>query len=172
MIKIIDNQEVIVDEEYSHLLERYWRIRFGYVVSVGRNNKHIALHRLIAGAQTGEEVDHINRNRLDNRKSNLRLVTRSQNASNKINPGRIGLRGVCFVRGKYHSQLKHEGKQHYLGVYDCPVDAAIAYDNKALSMNVERILNYNTILARKKALKLWREHGSYRKVSDERVASE
>jgi hypothetical protein len=47
-----------------------------------RTGKNVYLHRLIAGAKPGQIVDHINRDTYDNRRCNLRFVTRSENALN------------------------------------------------------------------------------------------
>jgi hypothetical protein len=47
------------------------------------NGRHIKLHRFLMGASPGEEVDHIDRNRLDCQWDNMRLVTSSENGKNK-----------------------------------------------------------------------------------------
>ena len=83
----------IVDSNKFVLLSQFkwWLNDKGYAVTTqylggGRSNgksKKIRMHRLIIGATQGEVVDHINRNRLDNRKSNLRIVTYSENNINQ-----------------------------------------------------------------------------------------
>jgi len=58
---------------------------------------HVLLHRLVVNAQPGDEVDHINHDRLDCRRANLRFVTRSQNNQNWPGPqstNRLGVRGA------------------------------------------------------------------------------
>ena len=87
MIVTVKNTSVKIDEESLPIFNsRKWHISdTGYVVWRGINNgkKHtVRLHRLIAQAKDGEIVDHINRNKLDNRKSNLRIVTQKENFRN------------------------------------------------------------------------------------------
>ncbi len=78
---------VIIDGSDSDVYEsRAWHVSdTGYVVWRGIENgvkKTIRMHRVIAGAKEGEIVDHINRNKLDNRRSNLRIVTQRENVHN------------------------------------------------------------------------------------------
>ncbi|MBL0320755.1 MAG: HNH endonuclease [Alphaproteobacteria bacterium] len=49
-------------------------------------HKHVYMHRYIMTAKAGQEVDHINGNKLDNRKENLRLASHSQNCKNQAKP--------------------------------------------------------------------------------------
>jgi len=91
-------------------------------------------HRLIWLYMTGEwpaqEIDHINRNRLDNRWVNLRLATRLQNSwnTNGHANSKSGVKGVAYVArtGKWQVQLRVCGKTHYVGVYDTVSEAAQA----------------------------------------------
>ena len=76
---------ILIDDDYAHLSERSWQLNsVGYarrtcrVKGTGRS-KTVLMHRLIMDAQPGEVVDHINGDKLDNRKTNLRIVTQSQN---------------------------------------------------------------------------------------------
>lgn len=83
--------------------------------------KVIKFHREFLNAKKGEEVDHINRNSLDNRKENLRIVTRSQNLLNKsmMSNNTSGHRGVTFIkkRNKWRASLSIEGTQRTLGEF-------------------------------------------------------
>jgi hypothetical protein len=77
------------------------------------------------------KVDHINKNRLDNRISNLRLATDGQNVSNsdlRID-NKTGLRGVDKLKrnGKYRASIRVNSKTMYLGEYLCPAAASFAY---------------------------------------------
>lgn len=68
-----------------------------------RNYRTFLLHRVITGAKEGDVVDHINHDPLDNRKSNLRIVTPAENAQNRKGASRhskLGVRGVRFCPGK------------------------------------------------------------------------
>lgn len=96
----------------------------------------IYLHREILKAPDHLEVDHVNRNGLDNRRSNLRLATHSQNAVNKEKPksGTSQFRGVSLYRprGLWQAQIKVNGKNRGLGHFKSEVSAARAYDKAAL----------------------------------------
>jgi len=81
----------------------------------------LRLHRIIMKAPFGMEVDHINGNGLDNRKINLRVVSKNENAKNKrmnLNNS-SGFKGVSWSnkRGKWLSQIQHDGTAIYLGCY-------------------------------------------------------
>lgn len=100
----------------------------------------IRMHKVILKAPKGFEIDHINRNTLDNRKKNLRIVTHSQNMKNY---GSIGgtskYKGVSFrrKRKKWTAQLFTNGKQTFIGDFNSEIDAAVAYDKAALKNNGE-----------------------------------
>ena len=76
------------------------------------------------------DVDHINRNRSDNRACNLREASRSQNAYNQAaRGGSSSYKGVVWHRRgrKWMAQIGEK----YLGLYSCEIEAAKAYDNAA-----------------------------------------
>ena len=78
------------------------------------------------------DIDHINGIKNDNRISNLREVTDSENQQNLKRPSagnKTGYLGVCYYRGKYLANIKLNGKQHRLGKFDCPKTAHEAYLN-------------------------------------------
>lgn len=102
----------------------------GYVAIVPET-RALHLHRLIVDF---EIVDHINRNKLDNRKANLRSATHGQNRTNSgpQKRNRSGYKGV-YPRGNgsYRVRLMSNGKIVHIGVYKDPVEAALAYDEAA-----------------------------------------
>jgi hypothetical protein len=80
-------------------------------------------------------VDHIDGNKTNNRPGNLRAATQAQNVRNAGLSAKntSGLKGVSqnSRSGKWHAQIKVNGKQTYLGRFDCPKAAAVAYNTAA-----------------------------------------
>ncbi len=118
-----------------HYQRRKYAARLQHV-SQEMCDRLIYLHREIFQPEDGVTVDHINRNRLDNRRSNLRSATRRQQAGNakkRIDGVTSGFRGVCFdaSRGKFMAQGRTNGKFVYLGRYDAESEAALAYNRWA-----------------------------------------
>ena len=96
------------------------------------NGRRVFMHRQLLNAPPGMQVDHANGDGLDNRKSNLRLATSAQNNRNRDKTKRnsTGYKGVSRQKGrrKFRAQIQVNGKAIYLGWYDSPRDAALAYD--------------------------------------------
>lgn len=106
----------------------------------GGRIKQIYMHRLLANAPPGMDVDHIDGNTLNNRKSNLRLCTRSQNLSNTKRhadkthdlPKGIEYRGNRT--NKYSARICHNGVRYCLGSFYTIEEASEAYNKKALEL--------------------------------------
>ncbi len=108
------------------------------------NRKYLA-HRVIWAIQIGswpnENIDHINHDKIDNRWSNIRAATKSQNNANK--PSRPNstskYMGVCWYAKskKWRAQIRKNNQKNYLGSYDCEIDAAKAYDQAAREIHGE-----------------------------------
>lgn len=79
---------LVDDDDYEYLSNFIWTLTpSGYVVRSKRrresNCKNLAMHRMVIECPEGLTVDHINFNKLDNRKGNLRILTRSQNSAHQ-----------------------------------------------------------------------------------------
>jgi len=99
----------------------------------GRKNqrqKKIYMHRVIMNPPSDLMVDHINKDGLDNRRENLRMVTRSQNAinSHKRRNTVSQYRGVVLTEGLWMACITTKGKHIYLGKFKTEIEAAKAYD--------------------------------------------
>ena len=143
-ISLTQNKKTIVDnEDYAYLIQWKWRITAnGYAVTYEKGKSHktrqiICMHRLIINAPEDMVVDHKNRDRLDNRKINLRICTQTQNNGNMRGHNRYDCKGVEFVKfnggGKtlrkkpWRSRLKIAGKRIELGTYVTKEEAIKAY---------------------------------------------
>ena len=112
-IKLNDEHWALVDAGDYHLVAPYkWYAVQDYhniyaATNIRKGNKYTnkRMHRLILNAKKGEIVDHINRDGLDNRRQNLRIVNFAQNRMNarKIAKGTSIYKGVYFTkqRNKY-----------------------------------------------------------------------
>lgn len=141
-IKLTRGMVALVDDaDFDCLNQSKWHAQKAcgtwYAVHKGKHKTY--MHRLILGLSKGEIGDHVDGNGLNNRRSNLRASTSSQNASNRIRPSSIntsGYRGVCFDkhRQKWQVQIKQYGKFHHVGRFDDIAEAARAYDLAAKQM--------------------------------------
>jgi hypothetical protein len=85
----------------------------------------------MTGSWPSKQIDHINADRSDNRISNLRLATRSQNGANARRrvDNTSGAKGVSWHRitGKWSASLAVNGRQYHLGLFDSTAEASAAY---------------------------------------------
>jgi hypothetical protein len=142
-----------IDEEDYYLFKKYsWILHISngkkrYIISQNiqnSKNKKNKLHRIILGINDPMViVDHINGNGLDNRKSNLRICTCSQN---KCNSGKqiintSGYKGVFKVKRlngyKFVARIRKNYIPYHLGTFDNKIEAAKAYNNGAMKYHGE-----------------------------------
>lgn len=128
------------DEDYEKLSKHKWRAEkrgdlFYAYRSAGKHGGY-AMHREILPIPLGKEIDHTDRNGLNNQKSNLRICTVSQNQANTKSRtgGTSKFKGVGWFKSsrKWRALIKVKGQLVYLGLFVTEEDAAIAYNNAAL----------------------------------------
>lgn len=122
----VKGQIILIDDEDEEKVCRWkWNINnSGYACRQHWNPdlkkyEKMYMHRYILNTPQGLDTDHINRNKLDNRKSNLRVATRSANNLHRgiSQNNTSGITGVNFHKASqlWRAYIKHEGKQICLG---------------------------------------------------------
>lgn len=149
LIQLTQGKCALVDEEDFESLNAwkwYANRSDGKTFYAMRNSKDalgkpklVLMHRIIIGAMPHQQVDHINHDGLDNRRSNLRLCTSGENSRNRrINRDNTsGFKGVIWEknRQKFRAAIRANGKRYYLGYFECPEEAARTYDAAALLLH-------------------------------------
>ncbi|MHC4260562.1 MAG: hypothetical protein ACYSTF_09170 [Planctomycetota bacterium] len=145
-IPLTQGKFAIVDaEDYERLNRHKWQAqwRFGTFYAkrkLGRSTHY--MHREILNPPHGLSCDHKDHNGLNNQKSNLRLCTQGQNVRNR-RPNKNSssrYKGVTRNRrrrkstGSWRAQIRFNGKLRHLGIFKNEVDAAVAYDRKAVEL--------------------------------------
>lgn len=137
------NITALIDEaDLERVSEFDWRFdgKHGYIKAhVGPRSCRdtIWLHRFILEAPDDIFVDHINNDALDNRRANLRFCTNQQNQANKNPNGARRYKGVfrnSKVPHMFEARIGYQKKSLYLGLFASEVEAAKAYDVKALEL--------------------------------------
>lgn len=134
---VVITYALVDEEDYSWLAQWRWRRSSeGYAVR-RESTRTIYMHREVLSPGRDLVVDHINRNRLDNRRANLRCVTVGRNNANSRPRGtRSGFRGVYWHpgAGKWVAQISVGGRNRHLGLFVAAEEAARAYDAAALGL--------------------------------------
>lgn len=146
--KLSDKVSLVDDEDYEIVMKaitarsKWYAHKPGKAASYyafnGRRDKSI--HRVIMDPPEGMVVDHINGNCLDNRRENLRICSYSQNSCNKKvrTDSKSGFKGVCQRGKRYQAYIGDPGtpalkkRNIKLGTYNTAIEAAAAYDKKAV----------------------------------------
>ena len=160
---------IIIDtEDWDMVKVHSWRIkgnnmdRYPYAMSNiphpdgglekdGRKRRTIlSLHHLILGKpEKGLMIDHIEHNGLDNRKDNLRLVTRQQNGWNRKSSKNSSsdYKGVSWNEAikKWAAGIACNRKQINIGYFTCEKEAARAVNNKARELGLEEHFLFNEV---------------------------
>lgn len=126
---------IVDDEDFLALSLLSWccHKRYAGTTLLG---ERVLMHRLLLDCPDSLEVDHVNGDPLDNRKSNLRICTREQNSRNKRKSYKntSGYKGVSWHKRdrRWYSQIEHKSKSMHLGCFKNREAAARAYDEAAV----------------------------------------
>jgi hypothetical protein len=129
---------LVDDADYPNVSKFRWYLSHGYAqrnVRAEGKRHTIKLHRQVLGLQTPRPlVDHINRNRLDCRRTNLRLANHQQNGFNRgpAPNSRTGLKGVQQMpSGRWRARINWNRRTIHIGIYATSEEAHEAYTNAA-----------------------------------------
>lgn len=126
-IALSKNKYALIDDEDLEIISKYkWYFDGRYA-----RNKLGYMHRFIMNYPKNYQVDHINGNKLDNRKENLRLATSSQNHVNSLkNIGLSNFKGVRKQAGrnKWRVDIQYNKKKIYIGNFENKKEAAMTYN--------------------------------------------
>lgn len=120
-IPLTRGKVALVDDcDYEALSDYSWQCTVDGYARRWALGGHVWMHRQILNPEKGFDVDHVNGDRLDNRRANLRTATRSQNVFNQTRnrrntSGRTGV--VSGYRGLFYARIKANGKQIHLGSF-------------------------------------------------------
>ena len=137
---------IIDEEDYERAMQFRWnplRRQDGTFYAItSQDGRIVYMHRLLMNAPGDLQVDHKNRNPLDNRRStNLRLCTNGQNVANRLKDqdSTMPYKGVRQYgkRKGWMAFIGHDGKQINLGTFTTAIEAAIAFDQAAYKLKGE-----------------------------------
>lgn len=150
-IKLTQGKVALVDDEDFERVNQYkWyadhnKKRNVYVAKRSYKSngvpKTMLLHQFIMGTiERGHDfsIDHINHDTLNNQKSNLRICNSSQNLMNQKmrKNNSSGYKGVSFQKkaNKFKASIELNSKSVHIGLFNSPIEAALAYNKKALEL--------------------------------------
>ena len=139
---------IVDDEDYEYLMQWKWHLSCNgyarrsvdfYKQNGKRSGYSVFMHRQLISAPIQFKVDHINNNRLDNRRLNIRLCTDRQNSYNSKarKNNKSGFKGVCKEGSCFRADISINGKKIYLGRFKCKIEAARVWNEAALKYHGE-----------------------------------
>ena len=129
------NEKMICDlEDWEKLKDYCWIFGKAGYAEARINGKTKLFHHFVIQSNIGKDRDHINKNKLDNRKCNLRIVSRTVNNYNRENFNKYGVKGVYYKNGKFISRISYKNKGIYLGCFDTIEEAKIAREKAEMEI--------------------------------------
>lgn len=121
------------EQDWHRFKDSMWCVsKWGYAFRSGLKCQSIYLHKEVLGIKGRILGDHINGDRLDNRRCNLRIASKAQNARNRDKSSKSGnpFKGITYrkKRGDYQARISFEGKFLHIGCSKNPIEAALYYD--------------------------------------------
>jgi len=140
-VKLTQGKFAIVDDQdFEYINQWNWCLHNDgsakRAILIGGKHKTILMHRIVNETPDNLETDHINHDRLDNRRANLRNVFHKQNCLNRHSYKNSSSKytGVSYRKagGKWRATIKINGKYQHIGVFENEIEAAKAYDRRAI----------------------------------------
>ena len=138
-VPLTKGHEAIIDAADVHLVKGWnwcalvttWTVYAHRCGGPKGKQKSYYMHRILMGDPKGLEVDHIDGNGINNRRSNLREATKAQNRHNQrvSIANSSGYKGVSWHKScdKWHARIKRDGKSQHLGLFKTAEAAHAAY---------------------------------------------
>lgn len=137
-IKLTRNKIALLDDaDFERVNAIKWYCTSNGYAANKNGSKYTLMHRMIMSVEKPDEIDHINRDKLDNRKSNLRVAPRRLNLLNRKRSG--GLRKNKYPKGvykqavdckkPYYVRITVDYKQQYLGSFETLKEATMVASN-------------------------------------------
>jgi len=126
---ILTNKQIVLidDKDYEVISKHNWYLSNGGYAISSMKAKNVRMHRFILNAPVGEIIDHINGNKLDNRRKNLRICTPKENIWNRHSKN-IGIRHHKYYKGRvWEAKIGLNYKTIYLGSFYTKKEAQKAY---------------------------------------------
>lgn len=148
-IELTQGKVALIDaEDYARLSRWNWYYNSGYAKAY-ENGKRLRMHRVVLDAPEGVQVDHINGDKLDNRKANLRLASEFENQWNRgrRKDNTSGIIGVSWNRRDrlWEARLYFTGQKRFLGTFKNKVEAMLVVDRAKREMHGEFARTNSTV---------------------------
>jgi hypothetical protein len=133
----------LVDDDLAHLSNYFWTLAKGGYAARHVGGRIVFMHHDVAGRMPGRDVSHENADKLDNRRSNLRHVTRGVNVLNPSDGPRrdnlCGVRGVSYdptCRRHWFGRFKLDSVTYRVGGFFTPEEAGVALEAQRARVRV------------------------------------